>query len=137
MSAARTLDQERAAAALKAVERVCGTTLESDYRTQAQGLPAMLVSSGLAPALAFLAAKGSEKDKAHGRLAHDVATWVLSQVFGEEERGSDDVVMRCFRRITGSDSSTYRRAEREALELAVWIKRFAEAYLPKREGRGS
>lgn len=134
MSALRTLDQERAAAALRAVESIRGGRVAGDYRTQAQGLPAMLVSSGLAPALAFLAAKGSDEGKAHAHLARDVAGWVLRQVFREEPGG--DAASRCFRRITEADSSTYRRAEREALELAVWIKRFAEAYLPKKEGGG-
>lgn len=130
MSALRTLDQDRAREALEAVESVRGEPVAADYRAQAQGLPAMLVSSGLAPALAFLAAKGTE---AHARLARHVAAWVLDQVFGESE--GDDAVARCFLLITEADSSTYRRAEREALELAVWIKRFAEAYLEKREGR--
>jgi CRISPR-associated protein Cmr5 len=134
MSPARTLDQERAEAALRAIEEVRGKPLAGDYRTQAQGLPAMLVSSGLGPALAFLAAKGADEGKAHGHLARHVASWVLSEVFGEREPAGGDVVASCFRRITASDSSTYRRAEREALELAAWIKRFAEAYLTKGEG---
>lgn len=134
MSALRTLDQERAAAALRAVESIRGPRVAADYRTQAQGLPAMLVSSGLAPTLAFLAAKGTDEDKAHAHLAQHLAAWVLRQVFGEEPAG--EPASCCFHRITEADSVTYRRAEREALELAVWIKRFAEAYLPKKEGGG-
>ncbi len=138
MTALRTLDQERAAAALHAVEEVRGRDVAREYRSHAEGLPAMLVSSGLAPALAFLSAKGAGgkggEPKAPGYLARHLATWVLPQVFGREP--ARDPILECFQSITGCDSTRYRIAEREALELAVWIKRFAQAYLPRPEGGG-
>lgn len=129
MSAPRTLDQERAAAALRAVEEVRDKPHRSEYRSLSEGLPALLVASGLAPALAFLAAK-ADRGKPHGELGRQVAAWVLERVFDERPQGNE-ALARCLQRITQGDSATYRQAEHEALELAVWIKRFAQAYIEK------
>ncbi len=121
-----TLDQRRAGAALEAVTDVERSNAAKEYATQAKGLPALLISSGLAPTLAFLAGKTD----AHRRLAADVSRWVLERVLGRS--GAEDPTRECLRRLSESDSATYRRAEGEALEIATWLKRFAQAYLEDR-----
>jgi CRISPR type III-B/RAMP module-associated protein Cmr5 len=120
--AVKTLTQQRAAAALAAIETVRRQRWEADYKRQAKGLPAMLLASGLAPTLAFLWSKGG----AHAELAAHISSWILRSVFGKDGDGS---VERCLRALAEADSAGYRRAEGEALEIAGWLKRLADAYL--------
>jgi CRISPR type III-B/RAMP module-associated protein Cmr5 len=120
--AVRTLTQQRAGAALAAIEAVRRQRWQADYKRQAKGLPAMLLASGLAPTLAFLSSKGD----AHAELAGHISSWILHSVFGKDEDGS---VERCLHALAEADSAGYRRAEGEALEIAGWLKRLADAYL--------
>lgn len=118
----RTLDQQRVGWALEAIDRV-GRGQAQDYARQAKGLPAMLLASGLAPCLAFL----ESKKGGHALLAQHVSGWILRAIFGHD--GDEGSVKRCLAELSRADSATYRRAEAEAIELAGWLKRFADAYL--------
>jgi CRISPR type III-B/RAMP module-associated protein Cmr5 len=136
MTDKRTLEQQRVEAALRSVESVPREAAE-EYRSLAQGFPAMLVSSGIAPALAFLEARAKrtkEKDNkdskvnASALLSSHVAKWVLENCFKETSSGNTPG-QQCLKKLSGVDSVRYRLAEREAVEFAVWVKRFAQAYL--------
>src|SRR5688500_9794139 len=131
------LEQRRAKFAYEAVKTIKSLTsndadkIMSDYGRQAVHLPVSILQNGLGQAIAFLLSKAKNKaDSAHGRLVQDVGQWLdrHRQIIHVPADGHTlDSLMEA---LLQADLATWRRAEREALELAAWLKRFAEAFLP-------
>jgi CRISPR-associated protein Cmr5 len=125
----RTLEQERAAAAWRAVMEVKDTGFAKEYRSLALSGPADIQANGLGQALAFWRAKGYEQGKAktgseHAELYRHVTGWVCRQLRIPEAEDLLTWVMG----TAGTDA--YRRATAEAIAFLGWVKRFAEAELP-------
>lgn len=116
----QTLQQQRAAHAWQQVEKVAQS--DKEYGSLVRGLPAMIQHDGLAPTLAFLKAKGKNKEDTHYCRAYkQLSDWVKSQIsFG---KNSDDL-LEC---LINNGSTTYRHATTEALAYLSWLKRFVEA----------
>lgn len=130
----RTLEQRRAAFALDKVESV-KTGKPAKYRTQLVKLPARLHTNGLGQTVAFHLANGGE-----GSPEWQVATWLGEWLTGDagpyprETRLIDCVTATEASGVPESEAEErYRRASAEARALAVWLKRFAEAFLASRE----
>ena len=130
----QTLEQKRAKYALdviaKAKERDREKNGES-YGRYVRKLPAMILNNGLGQALAFLLADDEgKKQKASYHLYNDLNKWLC-----------DEDNPRCVYKngklieslMTG-DRSQYLQAQDETLKLLVWMKKFADAYLPKSGG---
>ncbi len=122
-----TLEQERAAFALKQVEAVAGDGRRAKYKTQLLKLPARLHNNGLGQTAAFLLAQKK------GSPEHAVYDWLQQWLGGKPKiYDADQSLIKC---ITGEGmtddeaESGYRRASAEVRSLAVWLKRFAEAFL--------
>jgi len=127
MTTQQTLQQERAASAWRAVEKVESESKNErgKYGSLVRGLPALIQTDGLGQTLAFLRAKGQDKVNAHQIAYNQISQWVTGQLGTKE--ALLDFILR-------TDTATYRRATTEALAYLQWIKRFAEAKGWKSEG---
>ena len=123
-----TLEQRRAAHALKQIEKVKGRNDAGDYKSYSESLPATIVMNGLGQACATLLAqaRGESSDKdAHRRLYDHLEDWLC----GSEARIG--VSKPLIEALVQSDQSTYCHAQVEALAYLVWLKKFAQAFLSK------
>ena len=110
----KTRDQKLAAYAADCISEVKSN--QAEFKSLVRNFPALVMSNGLGQALAFLKAKGKP---AHKELYKFVSAWV-SAVYGK--KGGDLLTL-----IIENDSLKYRRATQEAMAIAGWLKRFAEA----------
>jgi CRISPR-associated protein Cmr5 len=123
-SALRTLEQERAKHAWDCVQEVKDKPFAGDYRTIAVRVPSLIVTNGLGQTLAFLKAKGKgEPGNEHEVLYRHLTDWV-----GRKVNADGDLLSWL---VNTATSQQYRLATMEALALLQWLKRFAEAELPK------
>jgi CRISPR-associated protein Cmr5 len=94
------------------------------YGSVVRKLPSYILTNGLGQTLAFLKAKGESKlGNEHEILYRHLADWVRSKV-----HANGDFLDWLVSKAT---SQQYRLATMEALALLQWLKRFAEAELPK------
>jgi CRISPR-associated protein Cmr5 len=120
----QSLEQRRAAFALGKVESVRAEIDRAKFKTQLVKLPARLHTSGLGQTVAFYLSTGEGKPE--WRICGWLEEWLRPRVpYDQNHRLIDS--------LTGESEEKYRRAAAEARALAVWLKRFAEAYL---EGEG-
>jgi len=121
-----TLERERARFALGKVNSVRDHDKRAKYKTQLLKLPARLHTNGLGQTVAFYLAAGKASPEAQ------ICTWL-----GAWMRQREIYLEGGFlENIVGADGADAREAERryraasaEARALAVWLKRFAEAFL--------
>lgn len=113
----QTLEQERAAAAWKAVKAVPSSE-KSEYKTRAKNLPAMIQINGLGSTMAFLLSK--PKKEAYKLVYEHLSKWLKEQLPYQE----DDLM----RFIQKQDVDLYRRATAEAIAYGIWLKRYVEAW---------
>jgi len=123
MSRQRSLEQERAKAAWERVAAVKGQSYAGKYGQLARSAPADIQANGLGQTLAFWKAKGENH---HRALLEHVSEWVKGQI-----GFSDGDLLQWV--VTTANTDGYRRATAEAIAFLIWLKRFAEAELP-REG---
>lgn len=127
-----TLTQERADFALRGIETVERDYVKdakkrAEYSTMARSLPAMLRANGLGSTLAFLSAKAegkSPQDSPPARLYMQICEWIHKKVsWPGQPADAKDLLAS----LVKQNSSVYRRAGAEAEQLAIWLRRFAEA----------
>lgn len=121
MSRQRSLEQERAKEAWERVTGRKNQNYASKYGQLARSAPADIQANGLGQTLAFWKAKGEAH---HQALFDDVSQWVKGQL-----NFSDGDLLQWI--IKTADTDGYRRATAEAIAFLTWLKRFAEAELPK------
>jgi CRISPR-associated protein Cmr5 len=120
----QTLDQQRAAFAWQAATQGIGRHHE-DYRRLAKGAPALIMTSGLMPTLAFYAGKGNAADL----LTDDIVRWLSERIWRQTLQPGQGTHLfpSLMERIQTGDSATYLRATDEALEILKWIRQFVDA----------
>jgi len=126
---AKTLEQKRAALAWDKVKEIEGKdeTLQKEYRSAVLKAPAMIMTNGLGPTLAFLRSrKEGNKEKAEDILHKHISAWLKSPDAPISWTSTKDDIME---RIVEEDSIVYRQATQEALMFITWLKRFAQARL--------
>ncbi len=124
MLIARTIEQERANHAWQCVNEVKDKPFAGDYRTIAVKTPSLILTNGLGQTLAFLKAKGKgDPSDEHEVLYQHMSNWLKQQL-----KLNDDLLEWI---VNSANSQQYRLATMEALALLQWLKRFAEAILPK------
>lgn len=125
-----TLEQERATFALERVEEVKEGKDKAKYKTQLLKLPARLHSNGLGQTVAFYLSAGSGKPEVV--ICNWLEAWLRKrEVFGQEVRLIDGITGR---HVTPDRAEAdYREASVEVRALAVWLKRFAEAFIEGEE----
>lgn len=119
----RTLEQERAAFALGRVEQVNKDEgRKAKFKTQLLKLPSRLHSNGLGQTVAFYLSAGREKPE------WQICQW-LEEWLGDGHRRIYTGRQSLIHHIADRDEDLYREASAEARALAVWLKRFAEAFI--------
>jgi len=131
----RSLEQERAAHALSAVNSIKNESYAGKFRSYVERLPAAIVMNGLGQAMAGeLAAAGraeseDEKDKdkkAHRKLYDLVEAWIRSRgIYSESD---------LIKAIVRGSQEQYVLAQAEALAYLEWLKKFSQAFLEKDKG---
>lgn len=144
MSRHRSLEQERAAFAWASIEEVISRNQQlsderrywKDYGSLARSAAAYVQANGLGQALAFWRAKGYEwnpserrskpkQDDAHAELLGHVANWLHKQKIVPDDKDLVEWISK------DATTEEYRQASAEAIAFLIWLKRFAEAELPK------
>ena len=117
-------EQEQARTAWNWVDTVVNenASFQDRYATLARKLPGYLQVSGLGQTMAFLYAKSDKENSAEHRLCDQ-----LGEYLG---MGTRDQVMGQITRLT---PGAYRQCTRKLMQVADWLKRFAEGRL----GEGS
>jgi CRISPR-associated protein Cmr5 len=101
-----------------------GDEWKGKYGSVVRKLPSYILTNGLGQTLAFLKAKGKgEPGNEHEVLYRHLADWV-----GRKVHADGDLLSWL---VNTATSQQYRLATMEALALLQWLKRFAEAELPK------
>ncbi len=128
----RTLEQRRAEYALAKIDQVLRDKAAhkkgadpGKFKSQLLKLPARLHTNGLGQTIAFYLAAG--KDKPEWEICSWLAAWLAGQKIYTTP-GKD--LIHC---IAEGSETVYRRASAETRALAVWLKRFAEAFLEDEE----
>jgi len=121
-SAMRTIEQERAEYAWKCVNEVKDEPFAGDYRNIAVKASSLILTNGLGQTLAFLRSKPDRKHFAE--LYRHLSQWLRERLNINRDDALEWIV-------NDADSQRYRLATMEALALLQWLKRFAEATLPK------
>jgi CRISPR-associated protein Cmr5 len=113
----RIIAQDRAVLAWEAIRSVHD---KKGYASRVKGLAAMIQINGLASTVAFLNAKPG----ADTELASHLATRILQYLKNDNlTHGGGDLMT--FIRTAATEQ--YRRATAEAIEYAIWLKRYVEA----------
>lgn len=112
--------QEEAKTAWAWVSAVEDSLFKDRYATLARKLPSYLQVSGLGQTMAFLYAK-SNNPGAERTLCEQLGGYLLRKL----GRGDKDVMEL----IVKLDPGDYRRATQELMQVADWLKRFAEGRL--------
>lgn len=129
-----TLEQRRAAFALARVQSVSADAQIGKFKTWLIKLPALLHNNGLGATVAFYLAAGPGKPEQ--RICGWLGEWLRAPAggggVGIYPQGVE-LIEAVTGRTFGDDQvlaeSRYRLASIEARALAVWLKRFAEAFL--------
>ncbi|MCP2520137.1 type III-B CRISPR module-associated protein Cmr5 [SCandidatus Aminicenantes bacterium Aminicenantia_JdfR_composite] len=115
----KTIEQERAYFALKCIERIKSirdAKKKDKYKTNSKRLPALIITNGLGPTLAFLKSKKETK-----AIYDDLEEWL-------KQRGR--IRSDALKEILEEKSlQEYRIITAEALAFANWLKRMAEIEL--------
>ena len=114
-----TKEQERAEHAWKCVRN----GVSKDHANLAKSMPAMVMASGLMPALAFLEGKRRQGQQHHGRLLRDVVAWLAKEEILSSAKEFHEV-MDDLKRMSAQE---YQRAMEETLAILKWIRHFADA----------
>lgn len=124
----RTLAQERSAFALEGVRNLKGD--REKFAKFAAGLPAMILQNGFGQAMAFLLAKGTDKKgQRQPNDKHTEAFDIVARWLKEREIVTKAVPAEIMKELSSMEQSNYLEAQREALVLLEWVKRYADARL--------
>jgi CRISPR-associated protein Cmr5 len=128
-----TLAQRRAAHALARVQahEKTGPKSYGKYVSYAEALPATILMNGLGQAAATLLSKAAGDARAHRLLFDDLQSWLCGSDTAAPYPGEKDLM----KAIVARDPHDYLRAQAEALEFLVWLKKFANAFLKREEKR--
>lgn len=108
-----TLEQIRAQHAWNAAN-----DCTKEFKNLAKGAPAMVMSNGLMPSLAFWQSKGNQ----HQKLAAAVLNWL-----NQRNLVNNADFRQAMESLQQSDSTRFMQATGETLEYLKWLRNFASA----------
>lgn len=124
------LTQQRAQFALACVQAAQGSEHAADYARLVRKLPAMILQNGLGQALAFhLADAQGDNHSAAGRAVLDLSRWLIAQK--KIYTASSLTLHTMIDALVAGSRDQYMRAQREAMALLDWMKKFADAFIPE------
>lgn len=131
----RTLGQKRADYALDEVLNLKCDKI--DFKNFSAGAPSMILQNGFGQALAFWLSKGTDKnlkikeDDKHTVLFDIIKDWLsyedgdVKNEFAQKTNNRTDFI----KKLSGMNQTKYFAAQKEALALLEWIKRYSNAEL--------
>jgi CRISPR-associated protein Cmr5 len=132
MSQLQKLEQKRAVEAWSCIQCVKTSKFKKEYRSVVMKLPSLILTNGLGQTLAFLKSKGKgDVSKSEEKVYQDLQGWLTKPNtinWGKATQGE------LIERIMAIDSNKYRMVTMESLSFLNWLKRFADAVLPKDGG---
>jgi CRISPR type III-B/RAMP module-associated protein Cmr5 len=120
------IQQQRAAFAHQHVDRVSREKKEKEkekYKTELLKLPARLHTNGFGQTVAFYLSAG------RGTPAWDICSWLEGWLRNAGVYDPNQSLLEAITDQRADSENRYRHAAAESRELAVWLKRFAEAFL--------
>jgi len=128
MSQIKNIEHERAKEAWNCVDYVNSEEkdkFKKEYRSIVMKSPTMVITNGLGQTLAFLKSKGkNDASKPEEKLYRDIDSWLGKQIQWTAKGG-------LMERVIALPNDKFRYATAETLSYLSWIKRFADAVLPK------
>lgn len=128
MSNIENIEHERAKVAYDCIKNVAKENIDKkEYRSIVLKTPTLIITNGLGQTLAFLKAKcGGNNNVPEGRLYKDIEEWLKKcQII----KGNGELIEE----IINLPNERFRYATSETLSFLAWMKRFAEALLPKED----
>ncbi len=125
MESLNTLGQKRSKFALEKVLKIKDSNSAGEFRTFSAGAPSMILQNGFGHALAFWCAKG----KGHfDEMFEIVREWLAQEDFLKSKDKED-----FFIQLSSVCQSDYLCAQKEALSLLEWVKRYAHSFIKKND----
>ncbi len=128
MSHLENIEHERAKEAWNCVDYINaeeGDKFKKEYRSVVMKSPTMIITNGLGQTLAFLKSKGKNDDsKPEEKLYKDIESWLDKRVHWTARGG-------LMEKVIALPNDKFRYATTETLSFLSWMKRFADAVLPK------
>jgi CRISPR-associated protein Cmr5 len=117
----RTLGQERSQFAL---ERVigCGSKINKDVKSFTAGAPTVILQNGFGQAMAFWLSKKSGYK--YEFVLESIKGWLINKKFIDSNKDYKDFILT----LSKMNQKEYLSAQKEALLLLEWIKRYASAF---------
>lgn len=135
-----TLEQLRAKYALDVINNKISNSKAAEYGSIVRRLPSMILNNGLGQSLAFLKAKAKSDDRNSNEnnemdlLYKDLQDWLCGEIDNDKHPRRIYKEGEFIKLLIEGDRSQYFQAQQESLSLLTWMKKFADAYLPKSEG---
>jgi CRISPR-associated protein Cmr5 len=130
----RTLEQERAAHALKKIKNAqkdLGADEAEKLASYIEGLPASIINNGLGQTMAALLSQSKGKvEDPHYMLYKFTEEWLC----GKSDQAPYPSGQNLMDSIVRGDRQSYMHAQAEAMQWLDWLKKFAVAFLKKPEG---
>ncbi|MBI5749396.1 MAG: type III-B CRISPR module-associated protein Cmr5 [Nitrospinae bacterium] len=128
MSLITNLEHERAKKAWSCVNDVNSKEkdkFKKEYRSIVMKSPTLIIINGLGQTLAFLKSKGkNDENKPEEKLYRNIESWIDKRV---QWTASGELMEK----IISLPNDKFRYATAETLSFLSWMKRFADAVLPK------
>lgn len=125
----KSIERSRAVLAWDCIEKLDRAVNRDEYRSLARDLPFTIQDIGIGQALAYLLSK---KDKLHHSAILDhLQQWLFNidcPVPWNEDLPRQSRGRQLVQRLIHEPPQTWWVAESEAIEFAVWLKRFAEGW---------
>jgi len=139
-----SLDQSRARFAWQCVRPLKDSKAEAkngkgglreEYHSIVRSFPSMLQSAGIGQSVAFLMAKAADKRSGHAKLLHHLTEWLLRNnntvPWSDAKKQADAAAELLERLLDEQDPAVWWRADEEAIEFSLWLKRFSESIQEK------
>ena len=127
----QSIEQQRAAQAMTAVQPHCSEKIQSEYLATSKAFAANVQQNGLGQTLAMYQASSTQGPK---WFYQDLTNWFAKkfakqEVTKPEGKNSKDLLEY----LVNTDQQDYLRIQNELLAYARWLKKFSVAMLSKEE----
>lgn len=128
MSSLENIEHERAKEAWNCIDYVNSEktdTFKKEYRSIVMKSPTLILTNGMGQTLAFLRSKGKgDESRPEEKLYRDIESWLDKRMRWTTKGG-------LMEKIIALPNDKFRYATSETLSYLSWMKRFADAVLPK------
>jgi CRISPR-associated protein Cmr5 len=125
----QTKEHKRSQFALEQIKKEFDDSVVKDTANFIVGMPTMILTNGIGQSLAFLLSKKGEDSESEEKLKYDkvfriIQSWLQTEI---DELKTDNK-KEFLEKMAGLDQGVYLKAQREALAILQWLKRYARAF---------